>query len=61
MIYEFKHSMKGEIVMTDSGRMRYFLGIELNQSKDEFFIHQQKYEGEVLSGFSMEECNKECT
>lgn len=29
--------------MTDLGRMRYFLEIEMKHDNDEIFIHKQKY------------------
>jgi hypothetical protein len=42
MIHEFKQSMMKEIAMTDLGKMKYFLGIEVIQSEKGIFIHQQK-------------------
>jgi hypothetical protein len=47
--------------MTDLGRMKYFLGIEVIQSVDGIFIHQMKYASEILSKFGMESCNKVCS
>jgi hypothetical protein len=47
--------------MTDLGKMKYFLGIEVNQSNEGIFIHQQKYAAEILSRFGMENCNKVCS
>ncbi|PNY07935.1 copia-type polyprotein [Trifolium pratense] len=43
--------------MTDLGRMRYFLGIEVKQTKEGIFMHQQKYACEILKRFNMENCN----
>ncbi|MCH81290.1 copia-type polyprotein, partial [Trifolium medium] len=57
MINNFKRSMKKHFAMTDLGKMRYFLGIEVCQSKQGIFIHQQKYAAEILSRFGMENCN----
>jgi hypothetical protein len=43
MMENFKKSMKERFAMTDLGKMKYFLGIEVIQSKQGIFIHQQKY------------------
>lgn len=43
LLTEFKQSMKKEFDMTDLGRMRYFLGIEVVQRNDGIFICQRKY------------------
>jgi hypothetical protein len=61
MMHEFKQSMMKEFAMTDLGKMKYFLGIEVNQSEKGIFIHQQKYAAEVLRRFGMENCNKVCS
>jgi hypothetical protein len=45
--------LKIEIEMTDLGIMRYFLGIELNQSEDGIFIFQNKYAKDILKRFRM--------
>jgi hypothetical protein len=46
-IEEFKSVMKDEFEMTDLGLMRYFLGIEVHQSKTGIFISQSKYVHEI--------------
>ena len=53
----FKHSMMKEFDMTDLGRMRYFLGLEVLQRADGIFICQRKYAQEVLERFNMVGCN----
>jgi hypothetical protein len=53
----FKHSMMKEFNMTDLGRMRYFLGLEVLQRADGIFICQRKYAQEVLERFNMVGCN----
>jgi len=53
----FKHSMMKEFNMTDLGRMRYFLGLEVLQRADGIFICQRKYAQEVLEHFNMVGCN----
>lgn len=53
----FKHSMMKEFDMTDLGRMRYFLGLEVLQRSDGIFVCQKKYAQEVLERFNMADCN----
>ena len=60
MIEEFKHSMKKEFDMTDLGKMRYFLGIEVLQTSFGIHISQAQYALEVLRRFDMENCNSVC-
>ena len=43
MCNEFKNSMMSMFDMTDLGKMRYFLGIEVLQSTHGIFICQRKY------------------
>lgn len=57
MIEDFKNSMMNEFNISDLGRMRYFLGIEVLQRDDGIFICQKKYAMEVLRRFGMEESN----
>ncbi|KAH9310047.1 hypothetical protein KI387_037958, partial [Taxus chinensis] len=52
----FKSAMKKEFEMTDIGLMHYFLGIEVQQSKGEVFISQEKYASDVLKRFNMLNC-----
>ena len=57
MFEEFKSSMMNEFPMTDLGKMRYFLGVEVVQDKKVIFITQRKYAEEILKEYEMEECN----
>ncbi|KAM1072945.1 hypothetical protein ACFX2B_017883 [Malus domestica] len=57
MFSKFKQSMMNEFEMTDLGKMRYFLGIEVLQKPDGIFICQKKYAQEVLERFNMGNCN----
>jgi hypothetical protein len=45
--------MNDEFEITDLGLMRYFLGIEVHQSKTGIFISQSKYAHEILRRFNM--------
>lgn len=57
MFTQFKNSMKHEFDMTDLGKMRYFLGLEVLQRFDGIFINQKKYALEVLQRFGMDKSN----
>jgi hypothetical protein len=61
MIEEFKNSMKNKFAMTDLGKMKYFLGIEVVQNRQGIFICQHKYASDILDRFGMKECNKVCS
>jgi hypothetical protein len=53
MFERFKNSMKQEFDMSDLGRMKYFLGVEVVQNSERIFINQRKYANEVLERFGM--------
>jgi len=57
MCDEFRRSMMTEFDMSDLGKMRYFLGVEVMQNSNGIFICQRKYAQEVLSRFGMENYN----
>ncbi|MCH80374.1 copia-type polyprotein, partial [Trifolium medium] len=61
MITNFKESMQRKFAMTDLGKMRYFLGIEVSQTNEGIFIHQLKYATELLARFGMDNCNTVCS
>ena len=48
--------MESEFEMTDLGLMKFFLGIEVQQSKSGIFISQSKYANTVLKRFNMSNC-----
>jgi len=56
----FKCLMKKSFAMTNLGKMRYFLGVEVTQNDKGIFITQHKYAREILSRFGMEQCNMVC-
>ncbi|CAJ2672171.1 unnamed protein product [Trifolium pratense] len=57
MFSDFKNVMMADFDMTDLGKMKYFLGIEVVQTTSGLFIGQKKYAKEVLKRFHMENCN----
>lgn len=57
MMKEFKESMMKEFEMSDMGKMKYFLGIEVMQFDGGIFVSQKKYVKEVLKRFGMSESN----
>lgn len=57
MCESFKRSMMQEFEMTDLGRMRYFLGVEITQYKSGIGMCQKKYAKEILERFNMWESN----
>nr|KYP32050.1 Retrovirus-related Pol polyprotein from transposon TNT 1-94 [Cajanus cajan] len=57
MCEQFKCSMMLEFDMSDLGRMRHFLGIEVIQSDAGIFICQRRYAQEILARFNMTDCN----
>jgi hypothetical protein len=56
-LMDFKHAMQSEFEMKDLGIMKYFLGIEVNQSTKGIFVYQQKYAVDIIKIFRMEGCN----
>ncbi|PNY15934.1 hypothetical protein L195_g012642 [Trifolium pratense] len=50
--------MKKKFAMTDLQKIRYILGVEINQSDNGIFMTQQKYATEILARFGMEHCNR---
>ncbi|KAM7516070.1 hypothetical protein LguiA_005653 [Lonicera macranthoides] len=61
LIDKFKEEMKDVFEMTDLGRMTFFLGLQVNQKKNEIFLCQHKYAKEILKKFNMEGCKPNAT
>ncbi|KAI3774102.1 hypothetical protein L1987_48645 [Smallanthus sonchifolius] len=53
---EFESIMKSKFEMSAMGELSFFLGLQVNQKEDGFFIHQSKYVKDILSRFKMEDC-----
>lgn len=60
MMREFKKSMEAEFDMSDLGKMRYFMGIEVLRTSEEIHISQSRYALEILKRFYMDGCNAVC-
>jgi len=52
----FSKLMQDEFEMSMMGELKFFLGIQINQSKDEVYVHKTKYTKELLKKFKLEEC-----
>lgn len=57
LMNDFKESMKKKFDMTDLGKMRYFLGVEVLQREEGIYICQRKFAKEVLERFEMSMSN----
>lgn len=53
---EFSTIMQGEFEMPMMGKLNYFLGLHIKQTKDGIFINQSKYCKELLKRFDMDAC-----
>ncbi|KAI3725338.1 hypothetical protein L1987_65124 [Smallanthus sonchifolius] len=53
---EFESVMKSKFEMSAMGELSFYLGLQVNQKEDGFFIHQSKYVKDILSRFKMEDC-----
>jgi hypothetical protein len=57
MFESFKKSMKIEFDMTDLGKMKYFLGVEVLQNSKGIYLSREKYAYELLEKFGLQNCN----
>jgi len=55
---EFSKLMQDEFEMGMIGELKFFLGIQINQSKDGVYVHQSKYIKELLKKFKLEDCKE---
>jgi hypothetical protein len=60
-VAEFKLNMMQVFEMTDLGLMKFFLGMEIMQNREEIFICQKKYSREILKKFQMDNCKPTVT
>ncbi|GKV38597.1 hypothetical protein SLEP1_g46487 [Rubroshorea leprosula] len=53
--------MQGEFEMSMMGELNFFLGMQIKQSNEGFFINQSKYTKELLKKFGMDKAKPQCT
>ena len=46
--------MQGEFEMGKIGELTFFLGLQIKQTKESTFVHQEKYTKELYKKFEME-------
>lgn len=47
--------MQAEFEMSMMGKLKFFLGIQINQCKNEVYVHQTKYSKELLKKFKLDD------
>ena len=52
----FVKAMQGELEMSMMGKLSFFLGLQVKQSKEGIFVCQSKYCKDILKKFEMEAC-----
>ena len=50
---DFSNLMQSEFEMSMMGELKFFLGLQVKQTKEGIYIHQQKYTKELLKKFKM--------
>ena len=58
---EFAKLMQAEFEMSMMGELNFFLGLQIKQSKDGIFIHQEKYTKQILKKFGFEKTKEVAT
>ena len=53
---EFSELMQAEFEMSLMQELKFFLGIQINRSKNGTHVHQYKYTKELLKKFNLEDC-----
>ena len=51
---EFSKLMQGEFEMSMIGELKFLLGLQIKQCKDEIFINQTKYTRDILKKFGID-------
>jgi hypothetical protein len=50
--------MNGRFILTDQGRLEYYLGVEISKlDENTLSLHQTAYVKKILYSFNMSECN----
>ena len=53
---EFGHMMQEQYQMSMMGELKFFLGLQIRQQRNEIFISQEKYLKDCLKKFGMQDC-----
>ena len=53
---EFAYMMSEEYQMSMMGELKFFLGLQIHQQRNDIFISQEKYLKDVLRKFGMQDC-----
>jgi len=56
LVEEFKTNMKDKFEMNELGLLSYFLGMEVTQSEQGYFLCQKRFTMKLLNKFAMENC-----
>jgi hypothetical protein len=57
LVSRFLEMMESEFQMSMMGELIFFLGIQVNQMKQDTFVHQAKYTKDLMKKFNMVELN----
>lgn len=55
-ILQTKENLSIRFQMKELGQLKHFLGLEVDRTQEEIFLHQQKYSKDLLNKFGMLEC-----
>ena len=58
---EFAKNMQAEFEMSMMGELTFFLGLQIKQTKEGIFVHQEKYTKQILKKFGYDSCKKVTT
>lgn len=54
---KFKANIENEFEIPDLGNLTYFLRMEIEDKKYEFFLHQKNYAEDILKKLNISNCN----
>jgi hypothetical protein len=55
LVARFAKDMRREFEMSMMGELKFFLGLQIKQSKEGTFVHQAKYTMDIVRKFKMED------
>lgn len=57
MVNELLKALNDRFFMKDLGKLKYFLGIQIEENGSGLFLHQEAYASDILHQASMSDCN----